>query len=217
LALSDSDTRDALKTLATITRDPRLSLSPAEVEQKPAIDWFKEGNLGVLFGTKAIVPQLRSVKGLRFDVAPVPSIKKTATTSEMNAYCIAKTSEHVDAAADFIAFATDGDGVKIASASGAMVPSSLDALHSPEFLAPGSMPTNVALFGEAARKSLPTPYSPYWLTAVASANVVLARVLYGTIDVTSDQTPALDDLLKLTDEASKATFNPPEPTDSPTP
>ena len=37
----------------------------------------------------------------------------------MNGYCIAATSEHIDAAADFIAFAVDGAGRHIAAASGA--------------------------------------------------------------------------------------------------
>lgn len=216
LELSDDGTRDALKKLAVVTRDPRLSLTPADVKSKPAIEWFKEGELGLLFGTKAMVPSLRQVPGLRFDVLPTPRIDDAAATSVMNGYCISKESEHIDAAADFVAFATTGDGVALASASGWAVPSSLDALHSDEFLQPGQRPRNEALFGEAARKSLPTAYSPAWVSAARTADDIIERVLYGTtIDVTSEETPELDELLEATDEASKETFNPPEPTESP--
>jgi multiple sugar transport system substrate-binding protein len=218
LRLSDENTREALRTLAAFTRDPRLALTPADVRDKPAVDWFAEGELGVLIGTRAMVPQLREVDELRFDVAPLPRIDDVATTSVMNAYCISKTSEHVEAAADFIAWAVDGDGVDIALESGAVVPSQLDALHSPEFLQPGQLPRSGEVFAEGARRSVPTPYSTQWLAAVAAANPTLQRVLYGrALDVASEETPELDALLEETDESSKAIFNPPTPTASPAP
>ena len=218
LELSNGDTRDALKTLALLTRNQRLSLTPAEVVATSPLERFKEGRLGMLIGTRALVPSMREATDLHFDVAPLPRIGTAVTTSLMNGYCIAKTSEHIEQAADFIAFAVAGDGVKIAAASGRMVPSSLDALHSPEFLQEDLQPQDSAVFGDQARRSLPTPYSTHWPAAAGSATEVLTRVLYGhAIDVTSEETPVLDDLLELTDESSKAIFNPPEPTESPAP
>ncbi len=218
LGLSDGGTRDALKQLAVLTRDRQLTLSPSQVEATSALTWFMQGRLGLLVGTRALVPTLREASDLSFDVAPLPRLDSTVTTSTMNAYCIAKTSEHIDAAADFIAYAVDGDGARIAADSGAMVPSSLDVLNSEEFLQPGLQPRSSRVFGEGARRSVPTPYSTHWLSAAASVTEVLKQVLYGRgLDVTSESTPALDELLSLADEASQAIFSPPEPTETPTP
>lgn len=217
LELSDDDTRDALRTLAALTRDTRLALSPAEVAAKPALDWFKEGRLGVLFGTRALVPLLRTVPGLRFDVAPLPKLDEAVTTAVMNGYCVSRTSEHVEAAADFVTWAVNGGGVELALASGAVVPSQLDALHQNAFMQPGQQPRSAEVFAEAARKAVLTPYSVHWLPAAASATDTLRRVLYGRVDVFSDETPALDALLQQTDEASALIFDPPEPSQTPTP
>ncbi len=217
LELSDDDTRNALMTLAGVTRDPRLALTPTDVAQKPAVDWFTEGKLGVLFGTRALLPQLRATQGLRFDVAPLPKLDDAVTTAVMNAYCVSKPSEHVEEAADFITWAVNGGGVEIALGSSAVVPSQLDALHTEAFVQATQLPRNTEAFAEGARRAVLTPYSTHWLAAAASAADPLRRVLYGRIDVTSDETPALDALLEQTDEASKLIFDPPEPTETPTP
>lgn len=218
LTLSSESSQNALKALATLTRDPMVRITPPEADRVSAEKRFMAGRTGMLIGTRALVPRLREVADLNFAVAPLPRLNRDANVSEMNGYCLAKTSVHDDTAADFIEFATVGDGAPIAARSGAMVPADLDTLHDDAFLQPGQEPTGSEVFAESARKAMATPYSRYWLQAASSATPALTRVLYGSsIDVTSDETPALDALLTLVDERSIPIFTPPEPSASPTP
>ncbi|HSV37808.1 MAG TPA: extracellular solute-binding protein [Nocardioidaceae bacterium] len=218
LTLSDGSTRAALKTLATFTRDPSLSLTPTEALRRSPLQWFRSGRLGVLFSTRAVLPSLRAVKDLKFNVAQLPKIDSAETTATMNAYCIAGTSEHVETAADFIAFAVDGPGVEISAVTGATVPVSLDILHMPVFLQPLQQPSNGQAFAESARRASLPPYSTRWSAARAAADPVLTRILYGRgINVTDEETPVLDALLEQTDEESRAIFEPPKPSPTETP
>lgn len=218
LTLSDDGTRDSLKTLAAFSRDSTISLTRTEVAERTPLEWFTAGKLGVLFATRSVLPTLRAVPRLRFDIAPLPRLDGTETTAMMNAYCIAKTSEHAEEAADFIAFAVDGPGVEISAQTGATVPVQLEVLHSPAFLQPDQQPRSAQVFAESARRATLPPYSPHWTAARASADAVLERILYNrAIDVTSEETPELDELLEITDEDSRLIFDPPEPTETPTP
>jgi hypothetical protein len=124
----------------------------------------------------------------------------------------------VPEAADFIAYAVDGAGVDISAESGRTVPVSLDALHDPAFLQPDQEPASSQVFADSARRTALPPYSVHWIAAEASADPVLARILYGRgLDVISDDTTRLDQLLQTTDDDSRLIFTPPTPTASPTP
>lgn len=218
LELSSDASKEALKQIAALTRTPGMTLTPESVASTSAVTSFEQGKLGVLFATRAIVPALRATSGLHFDVAPLPAIDNVATTATITGYCIAKSSQNAQRAASFIAFATDGGGAKIAAASGFMVPSSIDAARSPEFLQLGQSPANALAFSEAGRRIVSAPYSTAWDDAVRLADSTLERVLYDpTVDVTSDETPLFDGLLKQTDLDSEPLFTPPEPTDQPEP
>lgn len=218
LELSDGDVREALVEMAALTRDRELALHPRAVERKSALDRFVDGELGVLFGTRALVPALRAAEGLSFDAAPLPRINSTATTAVMSAYCIAATSEHVEDVADFIAFAVNGEGVRIAAESGGIVPTSLDTLFDPAFVQLGLQPANTEVFVEGSRRARPTPYSPRWLAAAASVTDGLRTILYKRgFDVTSADSPELEALLEQADTSSELIFDPPEPTPTPTP
>jgi len=218
LTLADDGPRDSLKTLAAFSRNSTLSLTKGEAKQESPLERFAAGKLGVLFATRSALPSLRAKPTLTFDVAPLPRLDSSETTAMMDAYCIASSSEHVDEAADFIAFAVDGPGVEIAAQTGATVPVQIDVLHSPVFLQPDQQPLSSQVFAESARRAVLPPYSVHWTAARASADAVLERILYGrTIDVTSEETPELDELLQITDEDSQLIFDPPEPTITPTP
>lgn len=70
MTLSSSESRDALKQLATLTRERGLTLRPRQAERDSPLERFKRGELGMLIGTRALVPELRVVSGLKFDVTP---------------------------------------------------------------------------------------------------------------------------------------------------
>ena len=83
LAFSDEGTQDALETILTLFRDPKLTLSQEQLEEKTPLEWFEEGKVGMITGTRAMVPELRAVQDLRFDVMPIPSIEGAATVGEI--------------------------------------------------------------------------------------------------------------------------------------
>lgn len=211
LDLGSTASKETLKQIAFLTRTPGMTLTPTSVATTSAVEVFKQGRLGVLFGTRALVPELRAATGLNFDVAPLPAVKNVATTASIKGYCISKSSENAERAAAFIEFATAGVGAKIMAGTGFAVPSSLDAARSPEFLQLGQQPANALAFSEAGRRIVAAPSSTQWPDVVTLAGPYLARVLYDpAIDVAADATPLFDGILAQLDEDSKAVFNPPE-------
>ena len=73
LAFSDESTQDALETILTLFRDPKLTLSQEQLEEKSPLEWFEEGKVGMITGTRALVPGAARGAGppLRRDADPV--------------------------------------------------------------------------------------------------------------------------------------------------
>ena len=65
LQLDDGTARAAVEQILTLVRNPRLTPSSEQLERQSALRRFEAGRLGMIVGTRALVPQLRSVAGLR--------------------------------------------------------------------------------------------------------------------------------------------------------
>ena len=65
----------------------------------------------MITGTRALVPVLREVPGLRFDVMPIPSIEGAATVGEITGLCISQDAESPATAADFMVYASSTEAV----------------------------------------------------------------------------------------------------------
>jgi multiple sugar transport system substrate-binding protein len=214
LTLSSDATRIVLEMVAELDRDQTVSLAKAQLRQQGALAWFEQGKLGMMIGTRALVPKLRDVKGLAFDVYPMPGLQPVRTLAAMNGYCIAKDSTNVNVAADFIAFAVGADGgARIAAASGSMVPSSVDVLHADAFVQPGQFPRHADVFSKSVLRADPVPYSTAWRAVVDATSPTLARVLTDQgINIASEVTPQFDAALRRLDDRSVPLFTPPIPT-----
>ena len=74
LALSDGGSRSALEEILAVARNPRITPTPASWHRRDALTRFENGRLGMIIGTRALVPVLRNQPGLDFNVYPLPSL-----------------------------------------------------------------------------------------------------------------------------------------------
>jgi multiple sugar transport system substrate-binding protein len=206
LAFSSEDTQAALETVLQLFRDPKLTLTEDELDEKSAEEWFKEGRLGMITGSRALVPELRDVPGLRFDVMPIPSIESTATVGEITALCIAHDAESPATAADFMVYASGSEAVAEVVREGYLQPANQEVTFSDDFLQPAEMPLSATVFNEAATRMVVPPLLDTWDELEEAVAPLLHELLYAS--------PTLDLPLvgEQIDEASQPILSPEEPT-----
>ena len=177
LTLSSEGAVETLTEVVGLASDPVVSLTPTDVARRDAVEWFAAGDLGLLVGTRADLPQLREARGLDFGVVTLPSLGRTTSVSEATGLCVSADSEVTATAADFVAFAVGPRAARIAAASGTMVPARLDTLTSVAFRQPGQPPHRHEAFAAGAKRSEPLPYSPLWPVVTAQTEDVLEQLL----------------------------------------
>jgi len=204
LAFSEDGTRDALETVLEVLRDPRLTLSEKQLQQHSPLEWFKRGKLGMLPGFRELVPHLRTVPGLEFDVIPMPSIDRSATIANLTGMCLSADTGNVTAAADFLVHMTSPVSVRRLVSTGHLVPANLEVALSDDFLQPGREPLHSQVFTNTVRTIVLPPLLDNW----AALEDVVAHSLETLLTA-----PVLADLEALTtriDEQSQTVLRPPE-------
>jgi multiple sugar transport system substrate-binding protein len=196
LTMSDGGTRNALAQVLSVARDRRLTPTPAELTRQGALSRFEHGRLGMMFGTRALVPQLRAAKGLSFDVFPLPSLGQPRTIAQMNGYCISARSRHIQDAADFIVYAVGDHGSNVTARTGSAVPANLASLHSVAFTQPGEDPSHARVFSDAARVADSLPFVTTWPKVRRATQPQVYRLYYGP-------RPDYDVVLPRMDQISK--------------
>ena len=192
LTLSGSDSRDPLDRILNLARAHRLSLTRPELRKEGSLSRFVHGKLAMMIGTRALVPILRRHKNLVFDVYPMPSMGRSATIADVSGYCINRDSEHVSAAADFLAFASGDRGSEIVARSGAVVPANLNALRSPAFMQINKFPINVNVFTKVVRRADTMPNPPAWPEVVVRTQPGLNRLFYAPFPDVERLLPRID-------------------------
>lgn len=210
LTLDDGSSRNALARILEVARDPHLTPTLAQLRQEGPLDRFENGKLGMMIGTRALVPELRRHRGLRFDVYPLPILGRFRTVADVRGYCINRASQHREAAADFLAFASGTRGAKITARSGGIVPANLDALHSKAFLQPAKLPINGTVFSAVIRRADTVPNPPAWPEVVRQTQPLLDELYYSAV-------PDLDRILPRIDQISAQLLAEPTPSPSPSP
>ena len=208
LDLASDEAVETIRTLATFTRDPTLSPTARQLEKKPALEWFADGDLGMYIGTRVDLPRLRTEPGLRFDVVPLPGFGTGQSVSMINGWCVNAESENTDAAIDFISYAVGREGATTAARSVAIVPSRVDVVNSRAFLQPNAQPRSGEVYGASVRRSAPMPFAPGWPAVNRGADIVLQRVMTNPfVDIEGDR---LTRRLERLDTASEAVLSPEE-------
>ncbi|ADB32273.1 extracellular solute-binding protein family 1 [Kribbella flavida DSM 17836] len=123
---------------------------------------FMTGKLAMFLSSRVEVPALREQRGLDFDVAGLPVLGKPASVLHSDAYCVASSSKHQDAAADFIAYAVGQQGQTITALGGRTVPSLRSVATSSAFLSPSRPPASSQVFLDAIPQLRHTPVTPSW-------------------------------------------------------
>ncbi len=202
LSFSEDSTREALRTLLPVLRDPALTPTEEDLEGVTPLEMFKNGKLGMLPGFRSLTPDLRGTEGLNFDVLPIPTIEESATVGDVTAMCISEEARNVAQAADFLVYVVSDEAVARVTASGYLVPANLKVLQSEDFLDPDEMPTNSGIFTSTLRDVRPDPL-------LDQINALQAAV-DSTIELLMT-TPVLSDLDPLTvqiDEESRTVLSP---------
>ena len=208
LTFADDSARSALEEILTVARDPSITPNGRQLSRQDALTRFENGRLGMLIGTRDLVPRLRAKPDLHFDVFPLPNLGRFRTVADITGYCLSKDTENVDAAADFMAFASGDEGSKIMAETGSIVPANIEALHSPQFTEPGMFPRNSGVFDQVIRRADPMPSTPGWPDVVSQTQPYLDRLFYAPV-------LDLDTLLPRIDEVSSGLLAEPTPSASP--
>jgi multiple sugar transport system substrate-binding protein len=208
LQLADGPTRSALEQVLTVARSQRLTPTPQQLAKQDAVSRFESGRLGMLIGTRALVPELRAHPGLRFDVLPLPNLGRSRTIAEVSGYCISHDSRHIDDAADFLAFASGRRAATLTARSGGIVPANLDALHAASFVHPAQPPLASEVFVNVMRRADTMPNPPAWPRVVSATQPLLNRLFYAPV-------LDLDTLLPRIDAVSAGLLEQPTPSASP--
>lgn len=139
-ALSSDASVEALTRALEVLRDPQITLTPEELAQRSALEWFTAGQLGMMIAPRSLVPQLREVDGLDFNVLFTPELDARATIGTAGGICMSAASDHKEAAADAIVDLTSFETVSAVAEAGYRVPALLEATESDAFLQPDLEP-----------------------------------------------------------------------------
>lgn len=172
-AFSSSDTLSALQKTLPLLRNPLVTLSDRQLAQASPLQWFERGRLAMIPGFRSLTPELRKVSGLRFDVMPMPTLDKTKTIGDLDAFCVSSTTSNVQVAADVVAFLSQPDNVSRVAEAGYLVPANVAVAESPAFLQPGLDPADGAVFNETVADII----NPPLLDSYAALDVAVAPEL----------------------------------------
>lgn len=181
LTLAEGDTREALEVVLSLVRDPVVTPTKKEVRRTRPLERFTQGRLGMIIGTRALTPVLREAEGLDFDVMPLPRLGAYRSIADMTGYCIAADTEHVQAAADLVAFASGREGASITAESGYVVPANLQVANSASFTQSSQQPQAAFVFNETVRRTQSTPAVPEWREMERQIDPLLERLFHASV------------------------------------
>lgn len=203
LALSEDESVAALETSLELLRKGRITPTPRELRNKSALDRFKEGRLGMIAGYRDLVPELREVPGLEFDVMPMPTLEEGSTVGEATGLCLAADTTNPGTAADFIVHAISADSVSRVAEAGYLVPTHNEVAESEAFLQPQRLPKHAEVFNRSVRYITWPPF--------LEAREELARLIHDSLyQLFYTAVLDLEEVTTQIDEASRELLSPEE-------
>jgi multiple sugar transport system substrate-binding protein len=150
-----------------------------EAESEDLETRFLTGRLGMLMESRRVVPTLRTIASLRWDVASVPILSEPTSVLHADAYCITEGSDAKGASWRFIEFALGPEGQRITAEGGRTVPSLRSVADSDAFLAPGALPEHSEVFLDQIPRLRAVPVVSTWAEIEDVANGILEEAYYG--------------------------------------
>jgi multiple sugar transport system substrate-binding protein len=185
LAFSDGDSVEAIERTLEVLRRPQLTLSQKQVAERSPLEWFKRGELGMMVGYRRLVPELRQVQGLDFDVISMPILDGLATSGDITGLCLSADAASTPAAADLMVHVLGTPAVERVVRTGYLVPANSQVALSEEFLQPGRLPEHSSVFNSSVRAIQMPPLLSVWPELERAVAPELQQLV---------QVPVLDDL-----------------------
>ncbi len=154
---ASEETQAALETFLPLLRDRSLTLTDEQLDRRTGVEWFEAGRLGMITGTRSLVPRLRQADDLSFDVMPVPFLGQNATIGDVTGICMSADTEDTAAAADFLVHALSAESLGRVARKGELVPANLEVSVSDDFLQPARQPRSSNVFTESVRDIVLSP------------------------------------------------------------
>lgn len=201
LNFSDGTNVDTLAQVLPLLRNPNLTLSDDQLAKADPVTWFERGRLAMVEGYRSLTPRLREVRGLHFDVLPMPRLDTDATVGEQEGLCVSPGPK-VQPAADFLVYAISDEGMSTIAETGYVVPASLGVARSESFLQPDQQPMHAGVFNAAVDDIQLLPIAPRLKRAEALVADDLDLLLHA---------PVIGDLQSVTeriDETSRSVLDP---------
>lgn len=204
LAFSSDETREALEQALPVLRDASVMLPEERLAKRDALDWFARGKVGMVAGQRALVPELREQRDLKFNVMPMPFLGTAATVGDVSGLCLSAKTRTPGHAADLIAHLVGDEATIEVARAGATVPANLTVAASDDFLQPDQRPERARVFNSAVRGIVFPPLVTSWaeLEAAVAPHVRSLMLDPGEIDI--------DEITARIDEASRTVLSPEE-------
>ena len=197
LAFSDDSTKGALQSVLATLSNPQLTLTDRQLQRQPALKWFEQGRLAMMTGDRSLVPQLRQVPNLHWDVIPMPSIDHAATVGDFTGLCLSKSAERKEDAADLLVALSSEKMVRTVVQTGYMVPVNQAVALSEDFRQPLLQPLHAAVFVNSVRNMQILPFTRQWPALEQAVSAPLTQLLR------EGPTADLDALTTQIDELSR--------------
>ncbi len=211
LAFSEDASKESLTESLPVLRDPMLSLSAEQSAKRSSVDWFKRGKVAMIMGTRDLVPELRQVEGLNFDVRAMPTLEQSATVGSLTALCMSADTTDRNAAADLIVDMVSDEQVTRVAELGRLVPANLAVAGSAVVQEVDTVPANSAVFVSSLRNLAVQPLILDWPALAEAVNPLVADLLL------SEPTLDLGLITEQIDAASRTVLAADDPTPSPSP
>ncbi|MDN4160057.1 extracellular solute-binding protein [Nocardioides abyssi] len=161
-AFSSDGSREALTRALELLRNPQLTLTDSQLQRATPQEWFERGRLAMMTGDRSLVPQLRQVPGLQFDVMPIPTLGSYATVGDITGLCLSKAAASTAEGADFLVHATSTEAVARVVRAGYLVPANLEVAYSDVFNQPSRLPAHASVFTDSIRALRVPPLLSTW-------------------------------------------------------
>lgn len=199
--LDEPKAREALEFIVSLVRDDKVVPTEPELAAQDLEQRFVSGKLGMLLSSRRDTPAFREVQGLDWDVAglPVAPGGEPAGILHSDAYCIAAGSDSIEAALDYVAYATGEKGETIGALGGRTVPSLKSIANSPAFLDPTQPPRHARVFLDGVPFIRRIPVIATWPEIEEVSEEILIRAFY-------EPGYSIDDALRDLDDATRSLF-----------
>lgn len=158
---------------------PGTTLTRGQLQAHSAEEWFMRRRLAMFEGSRRMVPDLRAVPGLHFDVMPMPTLGTSATVGNLTGLCLSAHPSDVGTAADFLTYASSPGALALVAYAGYLQPANQTVALSDAFQQPGEEPKHASVFTFSVKSMLYPPDIPQWDDLELAVDPLIEKLLAG--------------------------------------